>query len=174
MQQLLSQYVDLSTEYQVGIHHRICEFRHWKVIERVGHPPLESHDQHSAVPSRWDRNGAGPNPADPGIPAGLKFSQGLVVIDMLGIAGQFKNKFSISVRQEAIHVVNGIDAFIIDEVLDELIDGESGGMNLHYHIALSKVASQWIGEIIEHFFLFLQSEYFSKRICIHSWNAEAI
>ena len=53
--------------------------------------------------------------------AGLYFFEGFIVINGFRVVSQLNNEFRVPIRQEAIHTMNGIEALIIDKVIDKFM-----------------------------------------------------
>jgi len=103
---------------------RIGELTDRERIERECPSFLEGYDQHPAAFPRRNGNRLLPDAADPGIAANLDFLQSFVVVDVLGILAQVKDDLGIAIGQESVQVMEGGESVIVDQILDELVQGK--------------------------------------------------
>ena len=64
---------------------------------------------------------------------GLYFLQRLIVIDVLWSIVEINNDFGVAIRKEPIDRMIRMIALVIDEAIDEVIEGETRNVSLKNH-----------------------------------------
>ena len=66
--------------------------------------------------------------------ARLDLFERFIVVDVLRRIVKIENDFRVAVRQKTIDRVLGIQSFVINKVVDKLIQRKSGDVNLKNHL----------------------------------------
>src|SRR5687767_2011894 len=67
---------------------------------------------------------------------GLDLFERIVVVNVLRRIVKIENDFCIAVRQKAINRVLGIQSFVINKIVDKLIERKGGDVDLENHSGL--------------------------------------
>ena len=126
--------MEIPSEDQIRLGDRIGELADGEAVKGKCPSFFEGNDQHPAAAARGNRDRLGAYTADPGVTAGLDFSQGFVVVDVLGMFSQIDDNFRVPIRQEPLQVVGGAESLEIDQILDGMIQRKIWLVNVKYHL----------------------------------------